>query len=188
MALLQSGFFHGLRDALCVTGDARVRNRRSEGDPPAATPLIAVRMTNAGDARGPALRGVWPLQIEAEAILLARGRSANPACLVSSGYTSGWLSGLWGTNCLAVERGCAVSGHGRCHFEAREAAAWSEDGDDAAQLLLASLPFERLRDAVVRDLPVSRSRSAPVRSIRIRRRSTSGDRSWWCPTRARKRR
>ncbi len=28
VALLQAGFFHGLRDALRVTGDARVRNRQ----------------------------------------------------------------------------------------------------------------------------------------------------------------
>jgi hypothetical protein len=154
VALLQAGFFHGLRDALRVTGDARVRNRQSEGDPPAATPLIAVRMTNAADARGPALRGSWPLQLEAEAVLLARGRTAAPACVVSTGYTSGWLSGLWGIDCLALERGCAAAGHGRCEFEAREAAAWHEDGDVAALALLAGIPFAGLRDAVTRDLPV----------------------------------
>ncbi len=154
VALLQAGFFHGLRDALHVTGDARVRNRESEGDPPAATPLIAVRMTNAADERGPALRGSWPLQLEAEAVLLARGRTTAPACLVSSGYTSGWLSGLWGMDCLALERGCAAAGHGRCEFEAREAAAWYEDGDGAAQALLAALPFAGLREAATRALPV----------------------------------
>ena len=154
VALLQAGFFHGLRDALRVTGDARVRNRSTEGDPPAATPLIAVRMTNAADERGPALRGSWPLQLEAEAVLLARGRTTAPACLVSCGYTSGWLSGLWGMDCLAIERGCAAAGHGRCEFEAREAAAWHEDGDVAARVLLAGIPFAGLRDAVTRDLPV----------------------------------
>ena len=153
-ALLHSGFFHGLRDALRVAGDARVRNRQTEGDPPAATPLIAVRMSNAGEARGPALRGHWPLQLEAEAVLLARGRTAAPACLVSSGYTSGWLSGLWGMDCLAIERRCAAAGHGRCDFEAREAAAWCEVGDVAAQALLAGLPFAGLREVVARELPV----------------------------------
>jgi hypothetical protein len=154
VALLQAGFFHGLCDALRVTGDARVRNRQTEGDPPAATPLIAVRMTNAADERGPALRGSWPLQLEAEAVLLARGRTAAPACLVSAGYTSGWLSGLWGMDCLAIERGCAAAGHGRCEFEAREAAAWCEDGDVAARALLAGIPFAGLRDAAARALPV----------------------------------
>ena len=154
LALLHSGFFHGLRDALRVAGDARVRNRQTEGDPPAATPLIAVRMTNAADGSGPALRGSWPLQLEAEAVLLVRGRTATPACLVSSGYTSGWLSGLWGVDCLAIERGCAAAGHGRCDFEAREAAAWLANGDGAARALLAGLPFAGLRDAVARDLPV----------------------------------
>ncbi len=105
VALLQAGFFHGLRDAQRVTADARVRNRETESDPPAATPIVALRMTNVPDARGPALRGSWPLQLEAEAVLLVRGRTAAPACLVSSGYTSGWLSGLWDTDCLAIERG-----------------------------------------------------------------------------------
>jgi len=157
VALLQAGFFHGLRDAQRVTGDARVRNRETEGDPPAATPIVALRMTNVADARGPALRGSWPLQLEAEAVLLARGRAIEPACLVSSGYTSGWLSGLWNTDCLAIERGCAAAGHACCEFEAREAAAWLEDGEVAAQPLLAALPFASLRDAVARDLPILES-------------------------------
>lgn len=154
VALLQAGFFHGLRDALCVTGEARVRNRESEGDPPAATPLVALRMANLADVRGPALRGSWPLQLEAESVLLARGRRSEPACLVSVGYTSGWLSGLWNADCLAIERGCAAAGDGCCEFEAREAAVWVEDGNARAQALLAALPFAALREAVARDLPI----------------------------------
>lgn len=157
VALLQAGFFHGLRDAQRVTGDARVRNRESEGNPPAATPIVALRMTNVAGERGPALRGSWPLQLEAEAVLLARGRTSEPACLVSSGYTSGWLSGLWNIDCLAIERGCAAAGHTRCEFEAREAAAWLEQGDSTSLPLLAALPFASLRDAVARDLPILES-------------------------------
>ena len=160
VALLQAGFFHGLRDALRVTGEARTRNRESEGDPPAATPIIALRMTNVADARGPALRGSWPLQLEAESVLLASGRRPAPACLVSSGYTSGWLSGLWSADCLAIERACAAAGHGGCEFEAREAAVWLEDGNLHAQSLLAALPFAALREAALRDLPILEAASS----------------------------
>ena len=157
VALLQAGFFHGLRDARRVTDEARTRNRATEGDPPAATPIVALRMTNLADVRGPALRGSWPLQLEAESVLLARGRRTEPACLVSTGYTSGWLSGLWNADCLAIERGCAAAGHGHCEFEAREAAVWIEDGDADAGLLLAALPFAALREAAARDLPALES-------------------------------
>jgi anti-anti-sigma regulatory factor len=106
----------------------------------------------AGARSGGALRGSWPAQIEAEAVLVARGRSAAPACRLSAGYTSGWISGLWEADVLAVERRCAAHGDRACTFEARDAAAWGAAHESTARRLLAELPFAALRQAVEREL------------------------------------
>ncbi|RIK91611.1 MAG: hypothetical protein DCC71_24995, partial [Proteobacteria bacterium] len=103
------------------------------------------------DAHGPALRGSWPQQGEGEAVLRARGPCSGPACLVSAGYTSGWLSALGDADVLAVERRCVAAGDDDCAFEARDAAAWLAVGDARAAALLAALPFAALRDAIERE-------------------------------------
>jgi anti-anti-sigma regulatory factor len=74
-----------------------------------------------------------------------------PACLLSMGYTSGWLSSLWEADVLALERTCSARGDAACTFEVREAAAWLASGDPAACLLLPALPFGALRDRVERE-------------------------------------
>jgi hypothetical protein len=152
-ALLQAGFFHGLRDAGSARFDAPPRSRASDAPAACATPLVPLRFASTPDAHGPALRGHWPRQGEAEAIRMTRGRQAAPACLVSAGYTSGWLSGLGDGDVVALERRCAAAGHARCEFEARDAAAWRALGDPAAAALLDALPFALLREAVGLEQP-----------------------------------
>lgn len=151
-ALLRAGFLHGLRDA--------TRGRRSappgEGAPWMASPAFAMRLAGALPTPGAAGRplavgGSWPLRLEAEAAVLACGRSTGPACLVSAAYTSGWLSALWDADVLAIERSCAARGDEACTFEVRDAAAWTAAADPAARLLLPSLPFGQLRDRLARE-------------------------------------
>jgi len=152
-ALLQAGCYHGLRDALGVARDLTPRSRRTDGPAACTAPLVAFQLVSASDEHGPILRGSWPNGIEAEAVLVACGRSAEAACLVSTGYTSGWLSALRDAEMLAVERGCAVTGERSCRFEARDASAWRALGDATALALLAQLPFAALHEAATRDLP-----------------------------------
>jgi anti-anti-sigma regulatory factor len=158
-ALLQAGFVHGLRDALRMR---RVGAMGAPGAPPAraaACPAVAMRFAAAGAAH---LRGSWPTQLEAEAVLVARGRPAAPSCLVSAGYTSGWVSGLWDADAVAVERHCAARGDRACEFEVRDAGIWESCGDPAARGLLEALPFGALRGAALSD-PDEDERPSPAR-------------------------
>jgi anti-anti-sigma regulatory factor len=151
-ALLRAGFLHGLRDA---SGGGRPAPL-GEGSPWMAAPALAIRLAGAVPTPGVAGRplavgGSWPTQLEAEAVMLACGRSMRPACLLSAAYTSGWLSALWDADVLAVERTCAARGDGACTFEVRDAAGWTAAADPAARLLLPALPFGLLRDRVARE-------------------------------------
>ncbi len=147
-ALLRAGFLHGLRDG------ARARN--GNGIVGMAAPVLAMRFASAtagGSAGRPlAIHGNWPAKIEAEAVLMACGRPSAPSCLLSTGYTSGWMSALWESDVLVVERRCAACGDEVCSFEARDAAAWQAGGESIACALLAALPFGALRDRVDREL------------------------------------
>jgi anti-anti-sigma regulatory factor len=150
--LLRAGFLHGLRDATRAGRPAPI----GEGAPWIAAPALAMRFANAvatpGAPRRPlAIGGSWPAALEAEALRLAGGALAAPGCLLSAGYTSGWMSALWEADVLAVERTCAARGDAGCTFEVRDAAAWGAIGDPAARLLLPALPFGVLRDRVERE-------------------------------------
>jgi anti-anti-sigma regulatory factor len=147
-ALLRAGFLHGLRDG--------GRARHGDGISGMAAPILAMRFASAtagGSAGRPlALHGSWPAKLEAEAVLMACGRPTVPSCLLSTGYTSGWMSALWESDVLVVERSCAACGDDLCRFEARDAGAWLAGGESVASGLLAALPFGVLRDRVDREL------------------------------------
>lgn len=152
-ALLQAGCYHGLRDALSVARDLSPRSRRTDGPAACGAPLVPFQVASSVDEHGDRLAGHWPHGTEAGAVLIACGRADEPACLVSAGYTSGWLSALRDTEMLAVERRCSVAGRGACHFEARDVPAWRALADPSALALLAMLPFPALHAAALRDLP-----------------------------------
>jgi anti-anti-sigma regulatory factor len=135
-ALLRAGFEHGLRDAIRARSALR----------PAA-PLLAMRFEP--ESAASALRGGWPERIEAEALRIAEARGG---CWLSAGYTSGWLSGLWESDVLAIERRCGAARGGACAFEARDANAWRASRERAAQELLEALPFAELREAAEREV------------------------------------
>jgi hypothetical protein len=150
-ALLQVGFHHGLRDGLRAANAAQPRTRFGDGPPPAIASLLALDLASGFDAHGPCWSGSWPRHREADAVAIARGKPAEPACLISAGYTSGWLSALFDDDVLAVERCCVASGADRCAFEARDAAAWRARGDARAIAWLDALPWAAQRDAVARE-------------------------------------
>src|SRR5690606_41613630 len=93
-----AGSVRGVRAALAARTAAPVGD--DEERAAAACPAVAMHLA-AGPAGG--LRGSWPGRVEADAVLLAVGRRDAPACLVSAGYTSGWISGLWEADALAGE-------------------------------------------------------------------------------------
>jgi anti-anti-sigma regulatory factor len=137
-AMLRAGFSQGLRDAIRARGALR----------PAA-PLLAMRFEP--DSPTGALHGSWPERVEAEALRIA-GAGRDGACSLSAGYTSGWLSGLWEADVLAVERRCAAAHHGACSFEAREIEGWRSARERGVQDFLAALPFEALREEAEREI------------------------------------
>ena len=149
--LFQMGFVHGLRDGAELVQDGM---RAVEWNRPPTTPRVPMRITTGRerDPRGSLeIHGSWPERQEAEALLSTLGRLEGPACAATAGYTSGWLSGLFSADVLAVEVDCGASG-GACRFVAREAAGWRERGDERAGAWLEGLPFAQLRELVGRQL------------------------------------
>ena len=149
MALLQMGFLHGLQDvtrALAATAELRGDRAGRVLLPPLRMPYRALPEDS---LRGElVLAGAWPDRHEATARRAALGGSHEPICALSAGYTSGWLSGAFDADLLAVERCCSASGGESCQFEAREVESWLRGGDAAAERGLIALPFERLRGLV----------------------------------------
>jgi hypothetical protein len=135
---------HGLRDAF-----GAVRAEPASGAIPFASARLAMRFARRPARSGVALevRGVWPDAREARAAQAAGAEGCRPECRASAGYTSGWLSGLLGTDVLAIETACIARGDAHCSFEARELAAWIASNDARAHALLADLPFDALRAA-----------------------------------------
>lgn len=166
VALLQLGFLHGLRDAEALLRSSFEGPALARGDERTPTaPRLALRFSprpaGAG-ARALELRGDWPEQREAEAVLGACGARAEPGCAVSAGYTSGWLSGLFEADVLALEEACGSAGADGCRFVAREVEAWRLRTDVRADRTLAALPFALLRERVDRHLaPRAEAASEP---------------------------
>jgi hypothetical protein len=155
------GFLHGLQDvtrALAATADARPDARGVS----LALPLrMPCRTSETPDAAGAiCLEGVWPDRHEASAYLSALGSRRESVCYLSAGYTSGWLSGAFDADLLAVETSCCATGQHVCQFVAREVAEWTSRGDPRAARSLAALPFPALR-ALVRDR-LGRDRETPL--------------------------
>ena len=152
-ALVQIGLLHGFRDALRIVGEAYTRGRREPGDALLA-PALALRFDSpprSGATGALELHGGWPRRGEASARMSLPGRCREPACYLSSGYTSGWLSGVLDADVLALETDCAATGADACRFLAREAEAWRALGDPRASALLDALPFAAFRDLVRSD-------------------------------------
>ena len=148
--LLQMGFLHGLQDVtrlLALSPDGR------SPDPLVFVPPLRMPCrTRADRAASAALHidGAWPDRSEAEACLSVSGAGGGVSCHLSAGYTSGWLSGAFDVDLLAVETHCSAAGARDCRFEAREASAWRSCEDADVRRSLAALPFGSFR-ALVRE-------------------------------------
>jgi len=149
--LLQMGFLHGLQDvtrALAATADARPDASGVSLALPLRMPCRSREISGVPGAI--CVEGAWPDRHEASAYLSALGSRPESVCYLSAGYTSGWLSGAFDADLVAVETSCCATGQHVCQFVAREAAEWTSRGDPRATRSLAALPFPALR-ALVRD-------------------------------------
>ena len=150
--LLQAGFFHGLSDAV------RLQRAEGEGEARPVAPRLSLAFgpchrEAAGSGRIELrLRGAFPERVEADAVVASLGRRTEPACQISAGYASGWLSGLWDCDVLAVEERCAAADGGRCVFVARSLRAWQRDPNAVSARRLHPTPWAELRRAVQKQL------------------------------------
>jgi hypothetical protein len=159
--LLQIGFLHGLRDALRAVGQlAQAEDEGALAVLPSPLPTRLRAALSAGPPGAIEMHGSWPERCEASAHLASVGRSAQCACAVSAGYTSGWLSGLFDADIAALETSCGATGDAECCFVAREAEAWRAAPDANVEALLAALPFAALR-AAIRSEPAPEPAPAP---------------------------
>ncbi len=144
VVLYQVGLLHGLQAALRQA--QRAERRGSEVGAPGRPPLALRFCVTSGADASLEIRGDWPDRAERRALRrLAAG--AGPVCHLSAGFTSGWLSGCFECDLVALELdpACAAAG---AAFVAREPEAWRESGDERAEALLAKLPFSAFRELV----------------------------------------
>ena len=162
LTLLQMGFLHGLQDAMRVV-QAAFGHEQPESQSQAG-PSLAFQLRATADGEQPgaiSLQGLWPEHIEASAYFAALGEPEHPACFLSAGYTSGWLSGTLDADILALESSCSACGADSCGFAAREASVWRESGDPTAVKILDALPFAVFRAFVQANLdPIDDRKSA----------------------------
>jgi hypothetical protein len=163
LTLLQMGFLHGLQDAMRVVNSAFGCQHYESQSP--AGPALAFQLRTTTDSAEPgaiSLKGLWPEHIEATAYCAALGEPEHPACFLSAGYTSGWLTGTLDADILALESSCSASGADSCNFSAREASAWRESGDPAALKILDALPFAIFRAFVQANLDSENERKSAL--------------------------
>ena len=150
MTLLQMGFLHGLRDALQIAAEGMAAPSAQAVSPAASALPLQVRPVSGED--GLVMEGCWPERGEASVHLAREGVPEAPACILSAGYTSGWLSGILDADVLVVETRCAAQGAEACCFVAREVEAWIDREDAVADEALCALPYSSLREIVTREV------------------------------------
>jgi hypothetical protein len=142
--LTQIGLIQGLHDARRVLDDCEAQHA-------VLPPSLAIRFAAVRNAHPPGsieMVGSWPERTEAGAHLSVMGQCSDPACHLSAGYTSGWLSGTMDADILVLESHCAATGDDQCLFVARELDAWRADPDARTESLLRALPFDAIRELV----------------------------------------
>ncbi|MGH0034746.1 MAG: hypothetical protein ACQGVK_06930 [Myxococcota bacterium] len=154
--LFQIGLLHGLRDAERVLRGEFLPALPGHGtfvasSAAASTPLamrLGARMSE-GEARAITIPGCWPECYEADARLSRLGPADTPSCALSSGYTSGWLSGTLEAEILVVEEHCLAAGDSDCVFVAREVDGWRQTGDARAARLSECVDFDLFREVAL---------------------------------------
>jgi hypothetical protein len=148
--LRQLGFARGLFDAGRLVREIGFGPTRTGATPVPARLPMRLAPVPARDG-GVAFAGRWPERHEAEAVVAALGGGGGTSCFASEGYTSGWLSGVFALDVVAVETHCTAAGASACRFEVREASAWRRRRGAGARAA-AALPFTQLRELVARRL------------------------------------
>ncbi|MAG30804.1 MAG: hypothetical protein CL908_07940 [Deltaproteobacteria bacterium] len=163
LALFQIGLLHGLRDA------ARVCAHQEDPEPAAPdqvadTTALVLQWAfdpQSGETKTLSLNGCWPEHHEAVARCARLGPPESPACWMSTGYTTGWLSGTLDRSLVAREVECAAMGAETCRFEVLETSEWQTRGDAEMDWLLSQVHFEAFRKVAISP-PVERHECAPV--------------------------
>jgi hypothetical protein len=143
--LFQLGFYHGLRDA-----SAASRNQNTHSH---TAPLFGLEFH--ADASNPEtgglrLHGSWPERPSSEDLPQEEDPNRS-SCAIHSGYTSGWLSGLFEKDLLAVASDPSDENSSRCNFLVREATEWESTSLPWIEGGADSFPFEKLSDCVQQD-------------------------------------
>ncbi len=137
------GFMEGLVDGRRV---AREFLRGSEAPVRRSGAALPLRFEPRG-AEGPSVfRGELASSCEAIVHLSSAGSAPSPACFVSSGYSAGWYTEVWGVELLVRETQCRAHSDPVCRFQARTVDDWRERGDDFVRELLPYLDVPALRE------------------------------------------
>jgi anti-anti-sigma regulatory factor len=151
--LLEPAFQSALRDELEreMGPDESMAAPSAQAVSPACSAL-PLRVRPVTGEKGLVMEGCWPERGEASVHIAREGVPERPACTLSAGYTSGWLSGILDADVLVIETECAAQGADTCRFVAREVEAWLDRDDDAADEALCALPYGSLREIVAREV------------------------------------
>ncbi len=166
LALFQIGLLHGLRDAARVCRGHAEETLATDSDGVDTTALVMQWTAGARtDSHGAfSLSGCWPERHEAVARRARLGVSEEPACWMSAGYTTGWLSGTLNRSLIAREVECAAKGDEACLFEVEEAGVWQARDEPQMQWLLSEVPFEAFRKVAITP-PIERGDAPPVDNV-----------------------
>ena len=125
-ALFQIGAWHGMRDARRTWQAPAAYDTDKRDSHAARSPNLTMRLiSDSSESDHDALRGIWPDHHEAHARLDRGPQTTEPACSLSTGYTSGWLSETYGRDFIVIEESCLASGDPACRFRAIPSAASS---------------------------------------------------------------
>lgn len=154
VAALQVGCLLGMRDGLKAAASLFWEGPLRESTPHPALPMRygCARRVNSALA----LQGLWPSANESR---VPTGEVLD-GCVISMGYTSGWLSGATGVDLLALETSCRTQGDDACRFTALERSGCEILEDPGLEGLLSALPIPAFR-ALASDLMPPGSEDGP---------------------------
>jgi hypothetical protein len=138
------GMGQGLRDGLRMTSAFGGVLSAQPELPGAPIPML---FTPRGGRSGSRLAGILSHSLEARLHLSSYPAPSDPVCFVSSGYSAGWYSALFGEFYLVRETACLALGAGDCRFQAAPARDWSGPQADWARELLPYLDYDQLLES-----------------------------------------
>jgi len=144
LTALQMGCLLGMRDGM-QAADCLLWGGAIEGSPLRPALCMHYGCTQRVNSEL-ALQGSWPLANES-GLRLGDGFGG---CLISTGYTSGWLSAATGVDLLALETSCRGQGDDACRFTALEEGGWGLLDDPRSEEVRSALPLAAFR-ALARD-------------------------------------